>query len=92
MTLPIKFSRAKNTKIRLNGAHRGDSAEAWESLERTWEEYWHPRGKERLEVGEKAFIDGMYLRGFIYGIILINNPKSTMVQRLSGLTWCSATH
>lgn len=54
----IQICRVKDSRIRLAGDFVVGNAESWKQLEEEWEEFWRPRGRERLEQGGKAAVNG----------------------------------
>ncbi len=48
----------KKSRLRLPGDAVVGELENWKKLEENWEEFWRPRGPERLEQGGKAAVNG----------------------------------
>lgn len=54
----IKFCHVKDSRLRLPGESVEGNSESWKQLEEVWEQFWRPRGRERLEQGGKAAVKG----------------------------------
>ena len=59
LELPVRLSQPKETRLRLPGNAMEGDPERWKQLEEQWASFWRPRGKERLQSGGKAAVNGM---------------------------------
>ncbi|KAH7928488.1 hypothetical protein BV22DRAFT_1082749 [Leucogyrophana mollusca] len=80
LILPISFSIAKDTAVRLPRDSPSGEQEEWESREELWKTFWKSNGKERLEKSGKAAV------GETFWVDLpLRNPLDAEVN-LSNLT------
>lgn len=54
----MKLCHVKDSRLRLPGDAMVGEPESWKQLEDEWEQFWRPRGRERLEQGGKAAVNG----------------------------------
>lgn len=58
LKLPITFVQVKQSRVRLPGDASEGPPEEWDLREQDWLTFWKSRGKEKLEKGGKAAVDG----------------------------------
>ncbi|KAI0697133.1 ER-golgi trafficking TRAPP I complex 85 kDa subunit-domain-containing protein [Cytidiella melzeri] len=75
LQLPITFCRAKESRLRLPGDAVVGEPHSWKILEEEWEQFWRPRGRERLEQGGKAAVN----EPFWYDLVM-RNPLNVDVS------------
>ncbi|KAI0094770.1 ER-golgi trafficking TRAPP I complex 85 kDa subunit-domain-containing protein [Irpex rosettiformis] len=75
LQLNIKLCQVKESRLRLPGDAVIGELDSWKRLEESWQEFWRPRGPERLEQGGKAAVN----EPFWFDLVL-RNPLNVEIS------------
>ncbi|KAI0348507.1 hypothetical protein BDW22DRAFT_1350734 [Trametopsis cervina] len=75
LKLPLQLCKVKDSRLRLPGDAVVGEPESWKQLEEEWEQFWRPRGRERLEQGGKAAVN----EPFWFDLVL-RNPLNVEIN------------
>ena len=92
LKLPITFVQVKQCRVRLPGDAIEGPPEEWDLREQDWLSFWKSRGKEKLEKGGKAAVDGkISFHSCVEEKTYTHLILAFFLQKRFGLTWFSGT-